>query len=735
MWRRASFSILCLSCSLVLTGTPGAADELAPSLRGPYVTGYQVIDAVDTSRNDRSLPTGVWYPVDPEDASGEPLQYLQPYPGGLWPYESPFLGGVMDAPVSAAGPFPLVVLSHGFRGPPESFEMLAESLSSHGFMVAAPRHTGDAWGTPLNLAGVNSHRPRDIQFIIDLMVEKNELSGDPLYHRIDTSAIGAGGHSFGAYTTTSAVSGHSARRDDEFDVLPDDRIRALMLLDGGTDLIMLRAEDQIRYPVKLTLEERLAVDVPVLSVAGGGVSFAINSYQLPAAPTMFGVDLADTNHWSFVTNNCQYRQKLVEAEAPDEVIQFIGPDWPGCDSNLRPLSDVQEAVAQRAIAFFKHTLSGDTSTESFLRPDSENDNPAVLSARLLGTDLGSIDFMLTDPSGRRLGVETTFGKDLNEIGDGATFRLDTHSQTFVIPAQEVLPGEYTLAARGGETLTTSQRLQVTRTLAEPKAEDIVFARDVLHLGTVQPGVPIATVDFVLSRTQNPAPLLRPGDADQDLDFDQLDLVKVIRGGKYQTGSPATWGEGDWNGGPGGSPGNPPAGDGVFNVLDLIAALKEGIFLTGAYSAAHPDNAENEGPASIGYDGQTGEFWLDIPHTAEIQSIRLHSTSGIFTQAATPEVAGVSVDQTPHTVFLSTFPTDSASMSLGKVASPGLEREFLLNDLNVEAIRLGRGSAIRFNLAYIPVPEPSGVVVLLSGLVAVLGLRLPWSLRGASIYFR
>ena len=53
--------------------------------------------------------------------------------------------------------------------------------------------------------------------------------------------------------------------------------------------------------------------------------------------------------------------------------------------------------------------------------------------------------------------------------------------------------------------------------------------------------------------------LHAGDADMDLDFDQLDLVKVQVAAKYLTGQAATWGEGDWDGGPGGYPGEPPPG--------------------------------------------------------------------------------------------------------------------------------------------------------------------------------
>src|SRR4030065_194027 len=71
-----------------------------------------------------------------------------------------------------------------------------------------------------------------------------------------------------------------------------------------------------------------------------------------------------------------------------------------------------------------------------------------------------------------------------------------------------------------------------------------------------------------------------GNADRALDFDPFDLVQVQQAAKYLTGDPATWGEGDWNGAPGGSPGSPPPGDRQFNQLDIVAALSDGKYLIG-----------------------------------------------------------------------------------------------------------------------------------------------------------
>jgi hypothetical protein len=74
--------------------------------------------------------------------------------------------------------------------------------------------------------------------------------------------------------------------------------------------------------------------------------------------------------------------------------------------------------------------------------------------------------------------------------------------------------------------------------------------------------------------------LEAGDADQDGDFDQLDLVRVQQAAKYMTGEPATWDEGDWNGAPGGFAQRPPEGDGVFDQFDIVAAQQRAIYLAG-----------------------------------------------------------------------------------------------------------------------------------------------------------
>jgi hypothetical protein len=98
---------------------------------------------------------------------------------------------------------------------------------------------------------------------------------------------------------------------------------------------------------------------------------------------------------------------------------------------------------------------------------------------------------------------------------------------------------------------------------------------------------IEYIRFDLDGVFEPAPdgtVLQAGDANQDLEFNQLDVVQVQIAAKYLTGQPATWGQGDWDGAPGGEPGNPPAGNGFFDQLDIIAALAAGNYLQGPYAS-------------------------------------------------------------------------------------------------------------------------------------------------------
>lgn len=133
----------------------------------------------------------------------------------------------------------------------------------------------------------------------------------------------------------------------------------------------------------------------------------------------------------------------------------------------------------------------------------------------------------------------------------------------------------------GEPMPDRPTVTVTDGLHEVGSIGLVVAKD-------NPSAQPASGQFrYVHVADTPIRDLQPGDADQDSDFDQLDLVQIQQAGKYMTGQLATWGEGDWNGAPSGSPGYPPLGDGVFNQLDVVAAQQAAKYMTGSYAAHAP----------------------------------------------------------------------------------------------------------------------------------------------------
>lgn len=215
------------------------------------------------------------------------------------------------------------------------------------------------------------------------------------------------------------------------------------------------------------------------------------------------------------------------------------------------------------------------------------------------------------------------------------------------------------------------------------------------------------------------PQLQAGDADQDLDFDQIDLVAVQVAAKYLTGQAATWGEGDWNAAPGGAPGNPPAGDGVFDTLDVITALQAGLYLTGPYAALSPGGMVDDGQTSLIYNAGTGSIAVDAPSGTELTSINIDSAAGIFTGEAAANLGGSFDNDADNNIFKATFGGSFGSVSFGNVAQAGLSEDFVLGDLSAVGSLAGGGDLGEVDLVYIP--EPSALGLILLGLL-MSGLR-------------
>jgi hypothetical protein len=218
-------------------------------------------------------------------------------------------------------------------------------------------------------------------------------------------------------------------------------------------------------------------------------------------------------------------------------------------------------------------------------------------------------------------------------------------------------------------------------------------------------------------------VLQAGDANQDFQFDQLDLVQVQVAARYLTGQAATWGEGDWDGAPGGAPGNPPTGNGLFDQLDIIAALDAGTYLTGPYNAIRPDGISGDAQTSVVYNPATGEVGVDAPTGTELTSINIDSAAGIFTAEAAQNLGGSFDNDADNNIFKATFGGSFGSLSFGHIAQAGLSQEMLINDLTVVGSLAGGGALGDVDLIYVPEPSTVGLFMLavtLWGLYATRG---------------
>jgi predicted dienelactone hydrolase len=155
---------------------------------GPYRAGHRTWMLEDTTRGvpayknsrgsaTRKLATEIWYPSD---------------------VSRPFSG--RNAPLTAsAGPFPLVVYSHGIMSERGEAAYLARYLATQGVVFVA--FTAPATSL-YNAGNLNfddiGNIPGDVSFLIDEMLKRTADPSSPFFKKINESCIGAAGTSLGA---------------------------------------------------------------------------------------------------------------------------------------------------------------------------------------------------------------------------------------------------------------------------------------------------------------------------------------------------------------------------------------------------------------------------------------------------------------------------------------------------------------------------------------------------------
>ncbi len=181
---RAFVLIAGLVLTLPAIRPPAAlADETAT-----YPVGLRQVEYV-TAKDHRTMWMALFYPALIDQGASARLMTL------------PFASDISlhtDAPLAAAGRrHPLIMLSHGRGSSAWEYAWLAQTLASHGYIVAAPNHYhANRYDTEIAyLANKIWQRPVDISLDITFLLH------DAFWGTvIDPSRIGIAGHSQGGFT-------------------------------------------------------------------------------------------------------------------------------------------------------------------------------------------------------------------------------------------------------------------------------------------------------------------------------------------------------------------------------------------------------------------------------------------------------------------------------------------------------------------------------------------------------
>jgi hypothetical protein len=270
------------------------------------------------------------------------------------------------------------------------------------------------------------------------------------------------------------------------------------------------------------------------------------------------------------------------------------------------------------------------------------------------------------------------------------------------PLDKVRDSQLFKATLGGESFgSMSLGLVLPMGLMEESVLVDLTVAGTMRSSTLTNPVSIGMVDLIYNPVNDTVSKLLPGDADQDLDFDQIDIVRVLSASKYLTGDPATWGEGDWDGAPGGLPGEPPNGNGLFDQADILAALQSGAYLTGPYAASQRES-QRVNLSSLGNAPRAGGQTDDISHAMPV-----------LTRPVSQDAFGTSTFGPSN--LEAHFVIDGLTDALGEPHDDDLDPLIMAMDW------LDRGDGPSMS-HLINVPEPSSVFLLVFGMAHILWSR-------------
>jgi predicted dienelactone hydrolase len=226
-WSRpARFGLMLAAAAVGALGGVAAAAARVPSMfgpdapalarLGPHAVGVETLTLVEPAqvdvlaynaathrapKRDRALVVEIWYPALPEPRAPRAVysaQFTAEPPSPPARFTVPGIA-VRGAPFSG-GPYPLVIVSHGYGNAPAAMTWLTENLASKGYVVAAIDHDDPPITKPAQFIETVLRRPLDIAFVASRLQRQLAAS-----HWIEPRRTALVGYSMGGYGVLTAA--------------------------------------------------------------------------------------------------------------------------------------------------------------------------------------------------------------------------------------------------------------------------------------------------------------------------------------------------------------------------------------------------------------------------------------------------------------------------------------------------------------------------------------------------
>jgi predicted dienelactone hydrolase len=263
----------------------------APALAGfgAHAVGVRTLDVIDraridilstvsggeATRYDRPLTLEVWYPAAlPAGAAREGTYEVFAIDGARVALTG---RAVRDAePAAQDGPYPLVVLSHGYPGNRFLLAHFGENLASKGYVVVSIEHTDSTYADRAAFASTLYNRPLDQLFVVDEIAARAAAAGGFLSGLVDASRTGLIGYSMGGYGVLNAIGAGFSASSASFDRAPPHRL--LSERQAGNAAYLHSLDERIKAAVAIApwgmragfwdAEGLAGIETPVLFMAG-----------------------------------------------------------------------------------------------------------------------------------------------------------------------------------------------------------------------------------------------------------------------------------------------------------------------------------------------------------------------------------------------------------------------------------------------------------------------------------